>query len=148
VVISRVSAIDIEASEGALLLLAILSVLTAMRLGPAQGVFGGSLIVLSLLVHELGHLLAASLRGVRVKAIGLCLKGAYIRRTDSQIALTELFIAIAGPASNLLLFMLFRGESPVVAWVAQLNLILALSNLLPIKGLDGHRIVTSLRQLL
>jgi Zn-dependent protease len=147
-VISRLSSIDIEATEGAALLLAGLSILTAMRLGPVEGVLGGTLILLSLVAHELGHLIAAQLRGVRVKAIGLCLKGAYIRRTDSQIAMTELVIASAGPLANLLLFLLLRSKYPVLSWVAELNLILAISNLLPIRGLDGHRILTSLRQLI
>jgi Zn-dependent protease len=76
------------------------------------------------------------------------LKGAYIRRTDSQVAMTELVIASAGPAANLLLFLLLRSKYPVLSWVAELNLILAISNLLPIRGLDGHRILTSLRQLI
>lgn len=120
----------------------------AFRLGPAEGVFGGTLLLASLVVHELGHLMAAQLAGVRVKAIGLCLKGAYIRRTDSRIAWTELGIAIAGPAVNLLMFLLLRNNHPLLSWVGQLNLVLGISNLLPIRGLDGHRILTSLRQII
>jgi stage IV sporulation protein FB len=147
-VISRVSTVDIEATEGAALLLAVLSIVMAIRLGPAEGVLGGTLLLGSLVFHEVGHLVAAKLAGVRVKAIGLCLKGAYIRRIDSRIACIELMIAVAGPAVNLLLFLLLRNDTALLAWVGELNLVLGISNLLPIRGLDGHRILTALRQLI
>ncbi len=146
-VISRVATTNIEATEGALLLLAILCALSALALGPIGGLVGGTLVIASLLVHEFGHWTTARLFGVKVKAVGLCLKGAYIRRTDSRDALIELVIAMSGPVANLLLFLLFRTDSAVLSWVAELNLVLALSNLIPIAGTDGHRIVGSLSRI-
>ena len=143
-VISRVATTNIEATEGALLLVAILCGLSALALGPVGGLIGGTLVIASLLVHEMGHWATAKVFGVNVKAVGLCLKGAYIRRTDSRDAVIELMIATSGPLANLLVFLLLRTDSAIMVWVAQLNLVVALSNLIPIAGSDGHRMFRSL----
>ena len=145
---SRFGGLVFEASAGALLLVALLAAVATLHLGFVTGVIGAALIVISLLIHEAGHLFAARLCGVRVKAIGFCLKGAYLRRKDSKRAGAELLIAICGPLASLLMFLILRGDLPVLHWVAQLNLVVALSNLLPIPSTDGARIVRSLAALL
>jgi len=145
---SRLGSFQFEASRGAFVLLAALCVLATISLGLISGAVGAALIIISLLIHEAGHLLAARLCGVRVKAIGLCVKGAYLRRKDSKRAGTELVIAICGPIASILMFLILQGDLPVVHYVAQLNLVVALSNLLPIPSTDGARIVRSLATLL
>jgi membrane-associated protease RseP (regulator of RpoE activity) len=145
---SRLGSFQIEASRGAFVLLAALCVLATMRLGLIPGAVGAALVIISLVVHEAGHLLAARLCGVRVKAIGLSVKGAYLRRKDSKRAGTELVIAICGPIASILMFLILQGDLPVFHYVAQLNLVVALSNLLPIPSTDGARIVRSLASLL
>jgi stage IV sporulation protein FB len=145
---SRLGSFQFEASRGAFVLLAALCVLATISLGFISGAVGAALVIISLLIHEAGHLLAARLCGVRVKAIGLCVKGAYLRRKDSKRAGTELVIAICGPIASILMFLILQGDLPVVHYVAQLNLVVALSNLLPIPSTDGARIVRSIASLL
>jgi Zn-dependent protease len=101
------------------------------------------LLIGSLLLHEVGHVLMAQSLGVRVNAIGICLKGAYIRRPQSAKPGVELAIAAAGPFANLLLFFWLRDGNSLMRWVAMLNLVLAISNLVPIRYSDGRRIVES-----
>ena len=145
---SRMAGFRFEASSGAFVLITALFALATFRLGAFPGAVGAVLIVASLLVHEAAHLLAAKLCGVRVKAIGLCVKGAYLRRKDSEHAGTELVIAVCGPLASILMFLIFRCDLPVFHWVAQLNLVVALSNLLPIPSTDGARIVRALASIL
>jgi stage IV sporulation protein FB len=145
---SRFGSLHIEASSGAFVLLAALVAIATIRLGVLAGAIGAALVVISLFIHELGHLLAAKLCGVRVKAIGFCVKGAYLRRKDSNRAGAELLIAVGGPLASMLLYLVLRGEIPVFHWVAQLNLVVALSNLLPIPSTDGARIARSISTLL
>jgi Zn-dependent protease len=84
--------------------------------------------------------------GVRVKAIGMCVKGAYIRRQRSLNASNELLIAASGPVANLILYLWFRDGEAVLRWTALMNLVLAGSNLIPISGTDGARILQSLKE--
>ena len=105
------------------------------------------LTILSALLHELGHIIAmmlvgrfrgklrAHLSGFRISAIG----GGY---TEDIISL------IGGPAINFLAFLfcslLCKFESGYMMEVAVLNLITALSNLLPVEGYDGYNILIKL----
>ncbi len=143
----EVGDLKLEGTQGAVLLAATLAVLSAIKLGGVDGLIGGGLIVASLLLHELGHLAMAQALGVRVKAIGMCLKGAYLRRQRSPMARTELLIAASGPLANLLLYLWFRDGDMVLRWVALMNLVLAGSNLIPVPGTDGDRICESLQML-
>jgi Zn-dependent protease len=147
VVISRVGEIELQATKGALPLMSGLAVLSVLRWGGGAGIAAAGLIAGSLLLHELGHLLMARALGVRVKAIGFCLKGAYLQRSDSRRAHYELLIASAGPASNLLIFAFLRDGDLMLRWVAILNLVLAISNLIPFPGTDGARMCQSLQTL-
>lgn len=85
--------------------------------------------------------------GVRVVAIGLCFKGSYLRRSESAHAWSELLIAGAGPVFSLFLYAWLREGAPVVRWVATLNLVLAISNLLPLPGSDGQRMLRATARL-
>jgi len=136
-----------QATAGALLLTGILGLISGVRLGSVQGLIGGGLLIGSLLLHEIGHVLMAQSFGVRVKAVGICLKGAYTRRLQAPLPGVELAIAAAGPASNLLLFFWLRDGNSLMKWVAMLNLVLAISNLVPLRYSDGARIVESWRAL-
>ncbi len=143
----EVGNLKVEGTQGAVLLAATLVVLSVIHLGGVGGLIGGGLIVASLLLHELGHLAMAQALGVRVKAIGMCLKGAYVRRQRSPVARTEMLIAASGPLANVLLYLWFRDGNMVLRWVALMNLVLAGSNLIPIQGTDGARICESLQML-
>ncbi len=143
--ISQVGEIKVEATPGVVVLAITLGGLATLRLGIWQGLVGAGLLLLSLLLHEAGHLAMAQALGVRVRAVGLCLKGAYLQRAESRSAAFELMIALAGPAVSLLLYGWLKDGNATLRWVAILNLVLAISNMIPLPGTDGARIYQSLQ---
>ena len=135
-----------EFRNSAIVLVVVLLALSITRLGLRVGTIAAVLIVLSLLAHESGHILIATCLGVRVKAIGLCALGAFIRREDSHRFGAEAAIALAGPMVNLVLVIMFIGPTPLASFIATINAYIFLTNLLPIPGCDGWRVLQSLRQ--
>ena len=96
-------------------------------------------IIFACMVHEYGHLTAALLQGVPVKRLGWrAFHGSYVLRERAPRLGVEILISIAGPAANIIAAALMY---PVV-WFWSFNLVLALSNLLPIlPGSDGARVL-------
>jgi len=106
----------------------------------------------SILLHELAHSFVALAKGIPVRAITLFVFGgvAQIGREPDRPA-TEFQIAIAGPIASVLLSAAF-GLMSVLAggaseylvalagWLAQINLMLAVFNLVPGFPLDGGRV--------
>lgn len=94
----------------------------------------------AMLLHELGHIVAALLCGVKVKKVGLSRTGLYtVREAGPRWA--NLCVSVAGPLLNLVLAITMRDVLPGFAWV---NLIACIYNLLPIPNSDGRRIVALL----
>ena len=106
----------------------------------------------SILIHELAHSFVALAKGIPVRAITLFVFGgvAQIGREPDRPA-TEFQIAIAGPIASALLSAAFGlisvladGASEylmaLAGWLAQINLMLAVFNLVPGFPLDGGRI--------
>jgi stage IV sporulation protein FB len=94
----------------------------------------------AMLLHELGHIVAALLCGVKVKKVGLSRTGLYtVREAGPRWA--NLCVSVAGPLGNLLLAITMRDVLPGFAWV---NLIACIYNLLPIPNSDGRRILALL----
>jgi len=113
------------------------------------GLLAATGLFLSVLLHEVGHALAARRYGVATRRITLWLLGgvAQMERIPRE-PMKELVIALAGPLVSLLLFLLFRTlpwEAGALGflgrYLALVNLGLALFNLLPIPALDGGRIL-------
>jgi Zn-dependent protease len=107
---------------------------------------------LSVLLHELGHALAAQRLGIRTQRITLWLLGgvAQLERIPREPK-KELFIALAGPLVSFalaLLFRLLRQEAGALGflthYLALVNLMLGLFNLLPALPLDGGRVYRAL----
>lgn len=98
--------------------------------------------VIALALHEAAHVIAAGALGVRVKRIGISWRGPYIVR-EPGVPRVNIWIALAGPVMNLLLAALFWTIAPIFA---EINLVLGLSNLIPIQGSDGLRVWTALRE--
>jgi len=120
------------------------------------GIFTSLLFFSSVVAHELAHSLVGRANGIPVKSITLFIFGgvAHMTREAARHG-AELKMAAAGPASSLvigglffLLHLLMRGISePVMAmafWLAQVNVILAVFNLIPGFPLDGGRVFRSL----
>jgi len=115
----------------------------------------------SVLLHELGHSLAALSQGIKVNSITLFLFGgvASIDR-ESKTPGQAFQVAIAGPAMSVGLFVLLTvvdrlfihsewvplGEPTVtiIRELAQINLVLAIFNMIPGLPLDGGQVLKAL----
>lgn len=114
------------------------------------------LLFISVLLHELGHSLAALAQGVKVRSITLFLLGgvASVER-ECSTPLGALLVAAAGPAVSLVLgvglLAAIHPAAHLAPWLGAmarelgtLNLVLGLFNLLPGLPLDGGLIVKAL----
>lgn len=99
--------------------------------------------LLAMVLHEMGHLATSWIVGVRVKSIGLCARGMYVVREAGTPA-KNLLVSLAGPFTNVALFLMFLHISPSFTLA---NLCLAICNLAPVKGSDGDRALACLTQL-
>ncbi|MHB1937653.1 MAG: site-2 protease family protein [Acidobacteriaceae bacterium] len=110
------------------------------------GLLLGLLTLASLLLHECGHLLAARASGVKIREIGFCLRGSYIRREPARMPLDDAAIALSGPLVNALIAAALWTVPGVGHWLAIYNLVLVASNLVPLPGSDGRRAFTAWTQ--
>lgn len=116
------------------------------------------LFLVALLAHELAHALVARREGVGVKRITLWLLGGVSELDkDAPTPRAEFFIAAAGPITSLLIGGVSvagvfvadaAGASRLVVvalqWLAGVNILLGVFNLLPGAPLDGGRVVRAL----
>ncbi|HEV7585739.1 MAG TPA: site-2 protease family protein [Solirubrobacteraceae bacterium] len=136
----------------------------AVAVGGALGYFA------SLILHELGHALAARRLGIPIAGIDLWFFGGLSQmRREPQSAGEEFKVAAAGPAVTLVLFALCLGIGAVIAngshvadvaltrqgftttpvlalvgWLAFINGVLLIFNIVPAFPLDGGRIARAL----
>ena len=120
------------------------------------GIASSLLFFASVVAHELAHSLVARTNGIPVKSITLFIFGGIAQITrEATKANAELKMAAAGPACSLVLGGLFgllwlfsRGISEpmgaMTSWLAQVNVILAVFNLIPGFPLDGGRVFRSI----
>ena len=114
--------------------------------------------LVSLLAHELAHALVARRSGIEVTSVTLWLFGgvASLAREPATPA-ADLRVAAAGPATSLALAAVFGASSlaveataaphilaSVTGWLAGVNLMLGLFNLLPGAPLDGGRVLRAI----
>ncbi len=92
--------------------------------------------VLAMLLHEVGHVLAALAPGVKIKSIRFRWKGLCVVR-EAGSAPRNLIVSLAGPLANLVLIMSWHW-SPMFGLA---NLCFAFFNLLPMEGSDGDRVM-------
>lgn len=105
----------------------------------------------SILAHEFGHALVARRYDVQTKSIDLWALGgvAYLDR-ESPTPRADGLIAVAGPAVSLVLGLVAVAgaialQSGALFIVGQINLILAVFNMLPGAPLDGGRVLRAVR---
>ena len=91
--------------------------------------------IAALLLHELAHIAIALALRVKIYEVGISWKGPYLRRACGT-AKQNLAITLAGPGANLWLALFFRGVSPSFALC---NLVIGVTNLLPLPASDGAR---------
>lgn len=119
------------------------------------GVVAAVLLVASLLAHEVAHAVVARRNGVAVEGITLWLLGGVARlRGEARTPGIELRIAVVGPATSLVLAAVFGFAAwvayrfagsglgtAVLGYLALLNLVLAVFNMVPAAPLDGGRVL-------
>lgn len=114
------------------------------------GVLGRGLVAFGVvLVHEMAHILVARRLGVPIHEAELLPFGG-VARAGAELAVDparEIPVAIAGPASNLIMFALGVAGKNYGLWhldlgpfFLQCNLLVGIINLLPALPLDGGRI--------
>ncbi|GAB3278485.1 site-2 protease family protein [Parasphingorhabdus pacifica] len=120
-----------------------------------SGLTAAGLLVVSLLGHELAHAIVARRNGVAVDGITLWLLGGVARlRGEARTPAAEFRIAVVGPAASFVIAIAFGGLAVgagalnmnqlvvvVLGYLALLNTVLAVFNLLPAAPLDGGRVL-------
>jgi Zn-dependent protease len=138
--------------------------------GYAVAVAAAALFFGSIVLHELGHAMVALRRGIGISSIQLWIFGGMARMNrESDSPRTEFEVAIAGPLVTLALVVVltaiglgaagwdeFRkaalvesdsgtsGVLAMVAWLASINFLVLIFNLLPAFPMDGGRVVRAL----
>ncbi len=123
------------------------------------GIFTSILLFASVLAHELAHSVVAVRNGIPVRSITLFILGgvAQIGR-EAPRPKVELLVALAGPICSLALAGIFgvawfvgwgRSQDTLdfgnpIFWLAWINLILAIFNMVPGFPLDGGRILRAI----
>jgi len=121
----------------------------------AVGSLAALLLLASLTAHELGHALLARRRGIAVDGIRLWLFGGVAQMGgDWMTGRTEMLVAAVGPAITFVIaavsvgatwLLASLGAPPLVVlvpqWIAAVNVLLLVFNLIPAFPLDGGRIL-------
>jgi hypothetical protein len=103
-----------------------------------------SLLFISILLHELGHLLTAFLLKRKISALylGIVFSGVEIENEESDIKYA--FILLTGPLVNLLIYLiivLINVNDYYIRLAANLNLIIFVSNIIPLLSFNDGFIV-------
>jgi Zn-dependent protease/CBS domain-containing protein len=110
----------------------------------------------SVLAHELAHSLVSQAQGIAVPRITLFIFGGAAQISqEPRRAIDEFWMALVGPLTSLLLaaafglvWFLTQPVSPILSevasWLAGINVMLGVFNLLPGFPLDGGRVVRSI----
>lgn len=120
------------------------------------GIATSLLFFASVLFHELAHSLVAIKQGEKVRSISLFLLGGVAQITkEPEKPMREFFMALVGPVSSLalalvffVLSLIFKAVSKPIAastsYLALINAMLAVFNLLPGFPMDGGRVLRSI----
>jgi len=137
-------------------------ILVSQNDSPLYGLVAGLVLLISVLLHELGHSLVAMAFGCRVKDITLMMIGGCASMLSMpRKAWQEFLMALAGPLVSLALALLafaviytplgrLLGTTPFTAFALEylmyLNAVLFVFNLLPAFPMDGGRILRAFLQ--
>lgn len=124
----------------------------------ARAVVAAAMLFVSVILHELGHSLMARRHGVGIAGITLFVFGGVSEMKEEPRAPGQEFqIAIVGPVISLALAVIFAalaallgragvgaGTLAMVGYLAWINLLLAVFNMLPAFPLDGGRVLRAL----
>lgn len=122
-----------------------------------------AVIMLFAILHELGHLLAGILLGMKVEKMELIPMGLSVSfklspedynkkiGKGNQLTIKKILVALAGPITNIAITLIMMGmefSMGIKLLIIYSNILIALFNLLPIYPLDGGRIVKGILHLI
>lgn len=162
--LTRILGINVEINISWLLIFFLFSFTLATQYFPAyvenlstsiywsMGIITTFLVFVSVFLHELAHSLVAIKEGIPIKKITLFIFGGVAQmEKEPHQPLTELKIALAGPATSLALallawalYRLFPPElaiSNLIWFLARINFVVGIINLIPAFPLDGGRVL-------
>lgn len=99
--------------------------------------------IIHVVIHELGHILAALAVGSRIKAVGVNWRGPYVRRAPASSPIRNVIVALSGPFANLLTCLLMIALNIPHAWIA---FFIGWVNLLPLPCSDLSNALKYIRQ--
>lgn len=110
---------------------------------------------LTVLVHEISHIIAARRYGFKVDEIEIFPFGGIARFEDLKTIYPgeEVFICAMGPLSNFIIMILFIGiksfytNSYIINYIIEVNKLMFILNLLPVLPLDGGKILRTILSL-
>ena len=117
---------------------------TAVKTGERWETGGLTAVAVAAILHEMGHVAAAWGWSVPIRAMRLDLFGARLELGGLTGYTAELAVAAGGPLASLVCFALLRPWGAESGWTGLLgtaSLGLGLVNLLPVRGLDGGRML-------
>ena len=170
--LARVSGIDVKIHWSLLIIVGLFVFMFATTTFPARvpdetpffywtlGIIGSIIFFLSVLIHEFSHSLVAQRLGYKVSDIVLFIfGGASNIESEPRRARDEFAIAFVGPASSVVLGGLFwllalavsgvtgrlaLGARAMFEYMALINVVLAVFNMIPGFPLDGGRVLRSI----
>lgn len=117
--------------------------------------FETSIMVLSILIHEIFHSIAARKYGIKISEVEIFPFGG-IAKFENIRTITpkeEIIICAIGPLSNLIIIILFLSlrvfyfDSYLIDYIIKVNKVIFIINVLPIFPLDGGKIVRAILSL-
>jgi Zn-dependent protease/predicted transcriptional regulator len=170
--IMSIGGIDIKVHWSWVIILALVTFQLAVGYFPLQmpgentvvywvlGLIAALLLFVSVLLHELSHSFMALARGLKVRDIVLFIFGGVSNiEQEPESARDEFLVTVVGPLSSLVLAAIFfgleqlvsppvrrvgAGAAAVLQYLAFINLLLGLFNLIPGFPLDGGRVLRSI----
>jgi len=123
-----------------------------------MGIIGALGLFISIIIHEFSHSLVARQYGLHMKGITLFIFGGMAEMPDEPPSpKVEFLMAAVGPLSSVILAVLFyavysagvasgisRPVNGVILYLAIINVILAVFNMIPAFPLDGGRVLRSI----
>lgn len=103
--------------------------------------------ILMLVIHEMGHIMAAKGYGANVRFGGFTPFGAYIQILDQTSIKQNAVIAISGPLCGLVttilyFFLYYLLQDVTFLWLSFFTGVVSLMNLLPLDPFDGGKVIS------
>lgn len=104
------------------------------------------LIIIALAAHELAHIVSAIILKIKFEKFKITLFGFNFNADlENIIFIKKLLLFISGPACNLYLYLIFKNTD--YNKFAEINMFLAIINMIPIVPLDGGNICKSILEI-